>query len=225
MLDKVLKGCSAFCGTLFGGFLAFCRTFAWPLSFALGMGLVALVAAFYFAGHFTPKQTVEQARIETIQKLSEDERKLLATAIIRDAMLKSEPLRVQEGVGWANLNYRKTYGVGIANIVKKSLTMIPVNYVRQKFLAETQSWWVKTFEASDSQWTEALALADRLVAKGSAALSDQSLACATHYVRKKRETHEESPEAIAQLEAEMSEVPKGSGANPGQARFFCPKKK
>lgn len=210
-------------GMLWNGFLRFCSTFAWPLGIGGGIALGALFVVMYWGGAFTPKKSIEQVRVETIQKLSEDERDYLAVAIIRDSMLTAEPIRVQEGVAWAILNYRKHYGIDIPTIVKHSLTMVPLNYTRKETMFATSRGYVKYVEASGGQRTAALALADRMVTKGVAALSDPALACATQYIRKKRGTHQESDEAIKRLETELREVPKGTTANPGEARFFCPK--
>jgi hypothetical protein len=222
-VEKFVNGFYRFSGALWNGFLRFCSTFAWPIGIGGGIAFGALFIAMYWGGAFTPKKTIEQVREETIQQLSEEERQYLATAIVRDAMLTNEPVDVQEGIAWSILNYRKVYKVDIPTIVKNSLTMIPLNYQRKKTLIATSSRYVRWVEASGGQWTAALALADRMVTKGSTALTQQSLSCATHYIRKKRKTHQEEPEALAQLEREMREVSKGTGPNPGEARFFCPK--
>ncbi len=218
-----MEGFYRFMGVFWGGFLRFLSTFAWPVCIGLAL-MGSVVSVFmYWGGAFKPKMTIDQVRTETILKLSEDEREYLAVAIIRDAMLTGEPLRVQEGVGWAVLNFRKHYGVDIPTIVSKSLTMIPLNFVRERTLVATSRKYVRYVEASSGQWTAALALADRLVTKNVSALSDPALACATQYIRKRRGTHQESAAVVKRLETELREVPKGTSPNPGEARFFCPK--
>lgn len=199
-------------------------SFKWPIAAVASVGVMALVVVWsafsWWEGGFTPKKTVEEKRIETVQKLSDDERKYLATAILRDAIIMSEPIRVQEGVGWAVLNYKKKFNVDIPTIVRNSLTMLPLDQKGGPFVPTSSRWVMR--EVSDGQVTEAYAIADRLVMKQAAALSDPALACTTQYIRKKRITWSPSKEVVAKLESpEFKEVPKGQSANPGEARFFC----
>jgi hypothetical protein len=200
-------------------------SFKWPIAFAVAaigsVAALAIVGFMWWEDAFKHKKTVDEKRIETVQKLRDDERTYLATAIIRDAMLTSEPIRVQEGVGWAVLNYRKKFNVDIPTIVKNSLTMLPLNHKGGGPLLPTSSRFVMK-EASDGQITEAYALADRLVAMQAAVLSDPALSCATQYVRKKRITWSPSKEIVEKFESsEYKEVPKSNAPNPGDGRFFC----
>jgi hypothetical protein len=212
-----------FSGAIWGGFLRFCSTFAWPLGIGGGIAIGALLVVMYWGGAFTPKKNIETIRQETIQKFSETEREYLAAIIYRDAIASGEPIRVQEGVGWAAINYRRVNGVDISTIFGKGLTMVPLGYMR-KHAYWASLTYIKKWEASTGDWTAALNRADALITKGKAAVSDPTLLCATHYIRKVRGTHREEPEALAGLtNGSMAEVPKGTGPNPGDARFFCPK--
>lgn len=221
-----MDGFYKLCGMVWGGFLRFCSTFAWPLGIGGGIALGALLVVMYWGGAFTPKRTIEQMRVETVDDLSKEEREYLAVAIIRDAMVESEPERVQEGVAWSVVNFRKKYGVDIPTIVKNSLTMVPLNYEGGRPLIPTIKFYVLYREANAGQRKAALALADKIVTKGSAALSDQALICSTQYIRKPRSTHTPPEDVIKRFEnpGEFKEVPKGTSANPGAGRFFCPMK-
>ena len=216
----MLKGLGTLCGVIWGAFLGFCRTFAWPLGFAAAViGSVAM-GFMWWEDHFTHRKTVEEKRIETVQKLSDDERTYLATAILRDAIITAEPIHVQEGVGWAVLNYKKKFNVDIPTIVRNSLTMLALDQKGGPLIPTSSRYVMK--EVSEGQRNEAFALADRLVSKQAAALSDPALTCATQYIRKKRITWSPSKEVVAKLEApEFKEVPKSNAVNPGEGRFFC----
>ena len=131
---------------------------------------------------------------------------------------------MQEGVGWAVINFANRYNLDIPQVVTGAYTRIPLNYKRKKMYIFSVTY-VKKWEATTGQWDAALARADALIAKKKAALSDQSLGCATQYVRKDRKTFTEPEEAIQQIESEMTELPPGKGDNPGVTRFFCAKSK
>ncbi len=200
--------------------------FRWPVAFAVvALGSVAL-GFFWWEGFFTPKKTIDDVRVETVRKLSEVERKYIAVAIIRDALVESEPERVQEAVALSVLNFHKEYGIDIPTIVRNSLTQIPLNSNEGPAIP-TISTYVLYREANSGQRTVAYAMADKIITKRAAGLSDKALACSTQYIRKPRKTWKPSTKVTAVFTnaAEFKEVPKPVSANPGEARFFCPTKK
>jgi hypothetical protein len=170
---------------------------------------------------FTPARTIEQARQETVYTVTEEQREYIAALICRDAVMENEPIRVQDGVAWAAINYSRTYGIEIQQVVSRGLTMIPLNHTRTSTYLFSLNY-IRSIECR-RHWNAALARADQLLTRGRNALSDPSLGCVTHYVRKPRSTHNEPPEIIQRLVNEMRELPPGGGANPGVARFFCPR--
>ncbi len=212
-MDKFLKVMSVF----WSGVLGLIRPFIWPMTFVCCVGVAVALFFMYWSGSFAPKKTIEQARQETVFAVTEAERDHIAALIIRDAVLANEPIRVQEGVAWAAINYGRTYGIEIPQVVSRGLTMIPLNHERGVYMFSLG--YIK-WEAGRN-WDAALARADQLLTRGRAALTDQSLSCVTHYIRKPRKTHTERPELIERLVKEMRELPKVTSPNPGEARFFC----
>ncbi len=217
-MDNVIKLLSAFGN----GVLRIVSALAWPIGIGGGIAVGALLVVMYWGGSFTSKKTLKEVQEETVQEVTQAQRDYVAAAIARDAINSGEPNRVHEGIAWAVINYSRTYNVDIPTVVSKSLTTVPVGYERRGIRA-FQLWWVKRFDANAAQWNAALARADQLLARGKAALSDPSLACVTHYIRKPRSTFTEPSEATERLIREMREVPTPSGPNPGAARFFCPR--
>lgn len=199
--------------------------FRWPVAFVAAAVGVTATGFIWYEGYFTPKKTIEQVRVETVRKLSEEERKYIAVAIIRDALLTSEPERVQEGIAWSVLNFHTKYGVDIPTIVRNSLTQVPLNSDEGPAIP-TSSMYVLYREASSGQRTVAYAMADRMITKRAAGLSDPALVCSTQYIRKPRKTWKPSDAVIRVFTntALFKEVPKGTSANPGEGRFFCPLK-
>jgi hypothetical protein len=159
------------------GFLRLIGTFTWPIAFVAAAGLSVLLLAMYWGGAFTPARTIEQVRQETVYAVTQEQREYVAAAMIRDAIVTNEPIRVQEGVAWAVINYSRTYGVDIPVVVSRSLTMIPLGYERS-----SDPWfvlgYVRRVDANTATWNAALASGSAAHARTRGA--QRSIACVRH---------------------------------------------